>query len=120
MALLFTYGTLKKGYTNHSVMSNAKFIGVTVTEPLFTMYNLGRYPAITLSGSTAIVGEVYEVDDLYRTDVLEGYPTFYDRVEIDTEYGRAWVYYCDAPSHCGIIIESGEWIHESTMRLNDH
>lgn len=42
-----------------------------------------------------IFGEVWEIDDemFRRTDRLEGYPHFYDRKEVDTPYGQAWIYF---------------------------
>ena len=108
---IFVYGTLKKGYENHRVIANAKFLGKHVTDPKYTMYDMGAYPCITLGGDTAIVGEVYEVDSLRRTDVLEGYPVYYNRIEIETEYGTAWVYYY-YPSEESKVIGSGEWLGE--------
>jgi gamma-glutamylcyclotransferase (GGCT)/AIG2-like uncharacterized protein YtfP len=90
---LFVYGTLKKGFCNHHVLGNAKFIGAYTTQPRYTMYDMGAYPAIRLDGKTSIVGEVYEINDLELVDSLEGYPVLYDRTEIETDFGVAWVYY---------------------------
>ena len=116
MVKLFVYGTLKKGFHNHSVLerSNGKFIGKGYTLPIFTMYNLGHYPAVTLLGNTAIQGEVWEVDDLQHTDWLEGYPKFYDRrvISIQMEEGglvEASLYYIKEDHTYKELIEEGEW-----------
>ena len=115
MPKVFVYGSLKKGFANHGILSNAKFIGKYVTEPSYTMYDLGAYPSITLDGDTSIHGEVYEVDDLYRLDVLEGCPDYYQRIEIKTKYGLAWVYYYE-PKFAHGVIASGEWHVSSKSR----
>lgn len=108
--LIFTYGTLKKGFHNHSVLGKAAvYIGHHTTKPCYTMYDLGFYPAISLLGNTAIVGEVYEVSDLENIDRLEGYPHFYNRIEIETKYGLAWVYHLVDDNIRYKVIESGEW-----------
>lgn len=110
---VFVYGTLKRGYGNHSVMRRAKgrLIGKHVTEPKWTMHHLGAYPGISQGGHTEITGEVYEVDSLLPLDVLEGYPHFYNRTLIETQYGPAWVYFLKKPSAYANfnVVESGVW-----------
>ena len=91
--LIFVYGTLKGGFCNHGVLGDATFMGNYTTPPVYRMFDLGAFPAISLDGTTAIIGEVYEIDNLDRVDVLEGYPTLYDRSEIPTNFGMAWVYH---------------------------
>lgn len=48
------------------------------------MVDVGAFPAIALGGSTAIVGEIYRVDDhgLRALDLLEDVPSLYRRVEM--------------------------------------
>jgi len=105
--LLFVYGTLKSGHKNNSLLSDGELLGNHLTEPCYTMYDLGLFPAITLDGDTAIHGEVWSVPNLELTDYLEGYPTFYNRTLIPTEYGDAWVYYLSSANY--EVIESGIW-----------
>jgi gamma-glutamylcyclotransferase (GGCT)/AIG2-like uncharacterized protein YtfP len=64
-----------------------------------------------MDGTTAIQGEVYEVDEptMDRLDMLEGYPSFYNRVEIPTDYGLAWMYYLDRSYATEQRINSGVW-----------
>lgn len=93
--LVFVYGTLKRGHGNHRVMipSGGEYLGDHVTKPVYNMFTNSSYPAITKGGTTPITGEVYLVEDMTPLDRLEGYPNFYNREEIDTPYGKAWVYF---------------------------
>lgn len=115
---LFVYGTLKEGFRLHSqYLSNSEFIGSHSTKPSFSMVNLGSFPGVIEKGDTPIQGEVWEVprDDAFFIDVLEGYPSFYDKVQIDTDFGSASMYVL----HDGYLdkypqIESGNWIGETS------
>ena len=79
--LVFTYGTLMRGFGNHYYLDGAEFICKAQTPAAFTMLNLGAFPGIVAKGDTSIVGEVYRVDEqtLMDLDRLEGHPTFYLR-----------------------------------------
>lgn len=94
VSMVFVYGTLKRSFGNHRTMmkANGRFVGEHTTDPSFTMVSLQSYPAVIEGGNTSIVGEVFEVDTIYPLDVLEGFPSFYNRVLIDTPYGPAWMY----------------------------
>ena len=93
---VFVYGSLKKGYGNHSFLegTGAKFLGPYVTPPEYKMVSCGGFPGVLKDGNTPITGEVYEVDDAVfaSLDRLEGNPDFYKRELISTPYGDAWVY----------------------------
>ena len=39
---VFVYGSLKRGFVNHHVIADAKFLGTGVTGPGFAMLDLGR------------------------------------------------------------------------------
>lgn len=99
---LAVYGTLRRKYHNHRLLNGATFLG----ESILSLENhlckwYGVVPVLWEfdEGSNfkhyELPVEVYEIDDtiLERTDWLEGYPTGYDRKEVDTEYGKAWIYY---------------------------
>jgi gamma-glutamylcyclotransferase (GGCT)/AIG2-like uncharacterized protein YtfP len=108
---VFVYGTLKKGYHNHYLLKDAKYLGKNLTLPSFTMLNLGAFPGVVFGGNTPIHGEVYEVDEatFARLDRLEGYPNFYNRTEIITQYGSAWMYHLNREEyHVGAVL-SGDW-----------
>lgn len=99
------YGTLMKGFHNHVLLEqpDVTFLGNTKTEPKFTMYSLGSFPAITLEGNDAIEIEVYDIKNeniLKRIDVLEGYKAnykynFYNKIAISTEFGAVYIYIID-------------------------
>lgn len=90
--LVFTYGTLRTGETNARLLAGVPCLGTFKTVPRYTMISLGAFPGIIERGDTAIVGELYEVDDatLASLDRLEGHPHFYTRmaVELDAEAGQ--------------------------------
>jgi gamma-glutamylaminecyclotransferase len=75
--LVFVYGTLKRGGSNHSFLASQNFLGEARTAPGFRLYDLGGYPGMiarTAPGDTGVTGEVWSVDapTLARLDRLEG------------------------------------------------
>jgi gamma-glutamylcyclotransferase (GGCT)/AIG2-like uncharacterized protein YtfP len=76
LTLLFVYGTLKRGCSNHRFIAGQRFIGLARTPPGYRLYDLGGYPGIvTLAGDReGVVGEVWAVDAeaLKRLDHFEG------------------------------------------------
>ncbi len=94
MSRVFVYGTLKRGQRNAHFMRGARFLGEFTTEAVYSMYEFDDYPAVCLHGSHAIAGEVYSVSSarFAMLDDLEWYPRFYQRIEIETRYGDAWMY----------------------------
>lgn len=108
---VFVYGTLKRGFSNDHVMrkANAVYVGDSVIDR-FDMYSLAAFPAIVPTEKPHLVyGEVYTVADIEPLDWLEGYPDFYDRMEVMTSYGLAWVYYLHAPPEAAPRIKEGFW-----------
>lgn len=90
--LVAVYGTLKKGGFLHMILNKEKFLGEITFKG--TMVDLRSFPAVVLQGDTDIHAELYEIDKamLSRLDVIEGYPNFYNREQIETKFGKAWVY----------------------------
>ena len=86
---VFAYGTLQRGEYNHRIIRGATYVGEARTAPHFTLYDLGPFPALVAAGSTAVLGEVYELDTetLDRLDQLEGTPRFYRRVTVELDDG---------------------------------
>lgn len=94
--LLFTYGTLRRGFRNHHFLENAKFIATAISiEKIDTVlrttpdYPEG-YPVAFISKSPKaqnLSGEIFEIDEitLSRIDKLEDYPHEYDRVSLQFE-----------------------------------
>lgn len=60
--LIFVYGTLKRGHVRHFALAGQRYLGEAKTLPRYRMVNLGSYPALIEAGSSAIVGELWEVD----------------------------------------------------------
>lgn len=102
--IVFVYGTLRRGASNHFRMTAAKFISpATVTGRL---YRVHWYPGMVLDeAGSAIHGDIYEVDKdtLAILDVFEGLAagevegTEYRRLKspVTLEDGRvvdAWVW----------------------------
>ena len=116
--LVAVYGSLRKKQSNYEYhLSNSTYKGTFTTEPEYTMYSLSYYPALKLNGNHSIVMEVYEVDEetLKNLNRLEGYcpgekSTFYDRIEIDTPWGKAFTYIYVNELSKDSIVESGDWV----------
>jgi gamma-glutamylaminecyclotransferase len=74
-ALLFVYGTLKRGCRNHRHLGGQTFVGPARTVPGFTLYDLGGYPGIAADpAAVGVTGEIWTVDAaaLARLDAFEG------------------------------------------------
>ena len=109
---VFVYGTLLSGESNnHRFLSFSNKLGDQKVEGL-QMYSLGYFPACVYTGNDehVVTGEVWEVDEeTFRgLDRLEGYPSFYDRILVSTEYGEAWVY-VHSQTPPTTLITSGDW-----------
>ena len=76
MTLVFVYGTLKRGGSNHFLLAGQEFAGTARTLPGFALYDLEGYPGMVADGaaSEGISGEVWSVDPacLAELDRLEG------------------------------------------------
>lgn len=118
---VFVYGTLKKGNNIRGLdklCANAKFVGQAETvRDVYSLYDLGSFPAVSTGGVHRIKGEVWEIDNELlkdQLDLIEGYPDFYDRKQVKTTLGTAWMYYIEhvhkynpkyVVSHVGSAVE---------------
>jgi gamma-glutamylaminecyclotransferase len=87
MTVIFVYGTLKRGGSNHLFLSGQKFVGEARTAPGFTLYSLGDYPGLVRApGDTeGVAGELWSVDGpcLAELDRLEGLDEgLYERADV--------------------------------------
>lgn len=118
---LFVYGTLCMGESNHQVLNGATRYG----EKAFihaVLYDTGcSYPAVELSESSTVNGEIYEVPDHLwpALDELEGYSgnsetDLYNKVTViakmSLEEIETVVYTICDESMKKKIIHSGDWI----------
>ena len=95
---VFVYGSLKRGgnIRGSQMFKNAINVGqAQTTAGIYSMYDLGAFPGVTLDGKHDINGEVLLIDDktLADFDMIEGYPNFYDKTEVETPEGQAIMYY---------------------------
>lgn len=108
---VFVYGTLLRGEVNHYLLAAACYLGPHRTDPCFSLHNLGAYPGLARGGHTAISGEIYELGEsgLCKLDRLEDYPRLYDRVQVPSRFGRAWIYLYRGSLKDKPLIRSGDW-----------
>lgn len=74
--LLFVYGTLKRGCSNHRQLAGQTFIAAAHTAAGFRLFDLGDYPGmVAVPGDReGVSGEVWAVDSvcLLNLDSFEG------------------------------------------------
>ena len=115
--LVFVYGTLKRRFGNHSVMVEAggKFVGTAMIEG-YAAINVPWFPYAIKKDGSRLKGEVFFVDSegLKMLDLLEGYPSHYNRTVTNTPYGLAWVYHTERDMAVNIkkFGFTEEWIDE--------
>ena len=97
---VFVYGTLKRGFCNHTLLDEAEFIGEATTVERFGFYlgaddyapvveeipYLYRHPKVT-DEAISVHGEVWEISPtmLRQLDRLEGHPDWYQRENIQVQ-----------------------------------
>lgn len=127
--LLGVYDNLRQeGDDNYAYMDGATYVGTYYTEPIFDLFALtGSYPGLKQGGSTSVLLEVFEVDKsiLMVTDYYQGCNehnpsvNMFNRIEIDTVFGRCFVYEYNKNVICKPRIESGDWFkHKKDVRDN--
>lgn len=91
--LLFVYGTLKRGLSNHGQLDRARFAGDALM-PGIDLHDLGPFP-MAIPGVGCAQGELYlvEASQLLALDRFEGVPRLYERRRLPLSDGRlAWIY----------------------------
>jgi gamma-glutamylaminecyclotransferase len=87
--LLFVYGSLKRGFSNHHRLAHTKFIGEAVTLSTYAMWGYG-FPIVAKRRAPRghkVNGELYQVDaaTLRSCDQLEGHPHWYIRRKVKVQ-----------------------------------
>ena len=88
---VFVYGTLKRGYGNNRLLTDATYLGTAKTQERWAMIGKGAaFPYLLEENEKGyhVQGEVYVVSDmeLARLDNLEGYPYHYTKQELIVNY----------------------------------
>jgi len=114
MIKIFVYGTLRKGDSRSFMLSDnldAKYIKDIKTKPLYTLVDVGMFPALCKEGIQQIQGELWEVDDLTKKalDTIEGVPYLYMDEEIFLEDDTTAIAYVFQFNRGYPVIESGDW-----------
>ena len=72
---IFVYGSLKRGFSNHSLLAEQHFVAIGKTRPRYKIYALSSYPGMVevSENGRSIEGEIWTVDSacLARLDRLE-------------------------------------------------
>jgi gamma-glutamylcyclotransferase (GGCT)/AIG2-like uncharacterized protein YtfP len=107
--VLFLYGTLKSGQSNHEKLAGQEFLGEATTLPLYRLFGLGWHPGLVQSEQgVEVQGELWQVDHatLKALDEYEGVPHWFIRqpIAIKDKVGDIEAYFytqeppTDAPS----------------------
>jgi gamma-glutamylaminecyclotransferase len=74
--LLFVYGTLKRGASNHHWLAGQAFLGEARTPPGYRLFRLSGFPGLVRwpEDNDGVAGELWSVDSscLQRLDEFEG------------------------------------------------
>jgi gamma-glutamylcyclotransferase (GGCT)/AIG2-like uncharacterized protein YtfP len=110
--LVFVYGTLRRGGSNHYMLENSDFVGSHETEPRYTMFRLGQFPAVVARGVTSIIGEIYRIEDevFSLLDELECFPHVFSRQILATPSGDAWMYVYNRLVGTELFVAHGDWL----------
>ncbi|OAG26972.1 gamma-glutamylcyclotransferase family protein [Thermodesulfatator autotrophicus] len=112
--LVFVYGTLKRDFSLHRYLKDAKFVGKASLSG-YEMYDFGWYPGI-VPGKGTVFGEVYEIDlkTLFILDEVEDEGHEYERkiLPVKLDDGKtlhAFVYVYKGPVKNKPRVKDGRW-----------
>lgn len=88
-ALIFVYGSLKRGGRWHHVLGESRFAGCVRTAESWNIVRVGPYPGL-VPGKRSVDGELFYVsaEVLTAVDLLEEHPVLYRRTVIRLADGR--------------------------------
>ena len=109
------YGSLKRGYYNHSLIETQEFIG-NGTVYGYQLYDLGYYPAAVQEKSEKeLLVEVYSIENsiiFQRVDLMEigaGYDRTIECIDIDGKIYPCWIYYFETAHKGWKLLPSNKW-----------
>src|SRR5690606_2424332 len=88
--ILFAYGSLRQGETDHETLASAKFLGNARTRLGYRLVDLTVYAAMIEAPGHRVFGELYQVTREIRRalDVLKEVPVLFQRGPVVLEDGR--------------------------------
>ena len=112
--LIVTYGSLRKGHGNNRLLRDSELKSTEVINIPYRMISLGGFPGLIPSDENHdITVEIWEVNDYtYKSvEILEGWPSFYQKALIPTSMGEVEVYVLESPRYQSGYdsVESGDW-----------
>ncbi|MFT7668156.1 MAG: gamma-glutamylcyclotransferase (GGCT)/AIG2-like uncharacterized protein YtfP [Planctomycetota bacterium] len=111
--LVFVYGTLQRGESNHDYLGEARFLGEARTAAQFDLVDLGDFPAMVDGGDTQVDGELYALKPsrVRTVDELEDHPEYFRRTAVELEDGTSVFSYILSKDqgHPYPRIASGSW-----------
>ena len=118
--LIFFYGTLMRPYPTLGHLGVERMLAYQGWDAVAgRLYNLGRYPALTL-GPGSVRGQVFELTDPAALAVLDRFEDYRPHDPEGSEYlrkllplagreGAAWVYVFNRPTHGLSPVPGGDW-----------
>lgn len=122
MRKIAVYGSLRKGLGNHRLIEDSTQLSTEEVEIPYKMISLGGFPGLIPSDTlNKIKIELYEVTDhtYRRVEMLEGYPSFYQKNIIKSSLGEVEVYVLEDPRYqSSNPVESGDWVGHLANKYN--
>jgi gamma-glutamylcyclotransferase (GGCT)/AIG2-like uncharacterized protein YtfP len=112
---LFVYGTLMRDGRFHAPLAAQPFLGRARSRPLYALFDLGAYPALTHEEAEghAIEGEVYEVPGplLDLLDRIEGAPRLFrlELIELEGDAAPVYAYFYQREPNGHPLLRDGRW-----------
>lgn len=95
--LLFVYGSLKRGYSNHHRLGG-RFVAAAATAAKYRLLDLGQYPGMVRDADgLRVQGEIWDVADFESLDAFEGMHYARETVEIPEISGVQAYFYVGPP-----------------------
>lgn len=115
------YGSLRRGMGNHRLIEDSEFLETAIIHLPYRMISLGGFPGLVPINEdedlVPITVEFYKVnaDVNKRVEMLEGYPTFYDKYWFDRNFGgdneEVCIYVLPGERYSSNnIVSSGDWV----------
>ncbi len=115
MQTVFIHGKLRKGCSDHHVMSKEACLGTAETTELYALYMMDNKPYVTKRPASTIKGEAYTVskEALSVLDRWERHPHINKRELVpvrlaDGTMVDAWLYFHIQPLRSSTLVESGD------------